>query len=155
MMRTTNVLALLLAVIPLALHAEELRRSTPSGGSALLKSTETVSSAISTPAPLATPKVWKYSVVALVGATSFDAASSWGKHELNPVLQSRGATFGAQGTLIKAGIAGVTVGLQIALRHHPAMLKAASVLNFVQAGVYTGVGVHNLGFPRAPGVTNP
>jgi hypothetical protein len=33
------------------------------------------------------------------------------------------------------------------------MLKAVTVLNFVQAGVYTGVCAHNMGIPRLPGVS--
>jgi hypothetical protein len=124
------VLGVFLAVSPLALQAQE-------------------------PASTPTPKLWKFSVAALAGATSFDAASSWGKYELNPVLQSPQSTFGARGTLIKVGLAGASIGLQYAFRHHPGVLKAGSILNFIQAGVYTGVAAHNLGVPRLGGLTTP
>jgi hypothetical protein len=127
-MTRTLVLAVFLAVSPLAVRAEE---------------------------PLTTSKLWKFSAVALVGATSFDAASSWGKYERNPLLQSPAGTFGARGALIKAGLAGLSVGLQYAFRRHPSVLKSATVLNLVQAGVYTGVAVHNLGIPRPAGLTTP
>ncbi len=120
-MRPVVTLLVLLAVLPLMAHAAD---------------TEKI------------PRVWKYSAVAMVAATSLDAASSYGLYERNPVLRSPGATFGARGSLIKLGIAGASLGLQYAFRHHPGALKRAAVLNFIQAGVYAGAGAYNLGVTR-------
>src|SRR5450432_3858839 len=61
---------------------------------------------------------------ALVVAHSLDIGSSWGKPELNPLLQGPNRTFGGQGAAIKIGIVGLGLAAgELIVRRHP-QLKA-------------------------------
>jgi hypothetical protein len=95
-----------------------------------------------------TSKLWVISCVALIAATSFDAASSWGKYEGNPLLRSSDGRFGAKGLMIKSAVAGGSLAPQILLRKRRKMERVLTIANFVQAGWYMGVGIHNIGVPQ-------
>ncbi len=91
-------------------------------------------------------KLWWVSVAALAGASVLDARSSWGRHELNPLLQGPNGRFGARSVEIKSAIVGVGLAFQwIALRHHSQKIeKPLSIANLAAAGLTTGAAVHNL-----------
>lgn len=93
-------------------------------------------------------KVWIASTVALLAATSLDAASSWGKYEGNPLLRSSNGTFGAQGVSLKFAIAGAMLAPQLLFRKNHRATKFFTIANFAQAGMFTGVAIHNFGIPR-------
>lgn len=88
--------------------------------------------------------LWRWSAVALVASSGFDAASSYGKWEANTLLQSPDGTFGARGVMFKTGIAAVTLGTEYLLRRKYGHSKIFAVVNFMQAGVTTGVAARNL-----------
>jgi hypothetical protein len=91
-------------------------------------------------------KLWWASVAALAAATVLDARSSWGRQELNPLLQGSSGRFNASSVEIKSSIVGVTVAFQwIALRHHSKKLEEPlGFANLAAAGLTTGAAVHNL-----------
>ncbi len=93
--------------------------------------------------------VWEVSMAAMVGASAFDAFSSMGKSESNPLLRSSDGNFGAKGIAIKAGLAGASLFPQYLLRNRKDLRKVFTVVNFIDAGIFTGVGVHNLGIKSA------
>jgi hypothetical protein len=101
----------------------------------------------STPANKPSSKrLWWVSVAALAGASVLDARSSWGRHELNPLLQSPNGRFSARSVEIKSAIVGVGLAFQwVALRHQSQKLeKPLSFVNLAAAGLTTGAAVHNL-----------
>lgn len=81
---------------------------------------------------------WKVSLVTLDGASAADAASSWGRAEMNPVL---GPRFGPRGAAIKAGI---FAGTAIAQVRTPRHRKAWTVVNFIAAGAIGAVTIRNV-----------
>lgn len=93
-------------------------------------------------------RVWIASTVALLAATSLDAASSWGKYEGNPLLRSGNGTFGAQGVSLKFAIAGAMLAPQLLFRKNRRATKFFTIANFAQAGMFTGIAVRNFGIPR-------
>ena len=93
-------------------------------------------------------KIYHASLAAVVAGSACDAASSWGKGELNPVLAANG-TFGARSLALKAGISGAVLIPQALVRRHAAgAAKPLAVLNFAAAGVFGTVAAHNLGIAR-------
>jgi hypothetical protein len=87
---------------------------------------------------------WKLSLLALTAAHTADTATSWNKHELNPVLSAPGASFGWQSLAIKAAFAGASISIQAVLLHrHPEFARKFAAMNYVQAGVIGGVAIHN------------
>jgi hypothetical protein len=88
--------------------------------------------------------VWFTSVGALVAATGFDAATSWGHREANGLLASGSGNFGAKGISLKLVGLGAVLVPQVMLRHHSTWLKIFSASNAAEAGVYTGAAVHNI-----------
>lgn len=83
--------------------------------------------------------LWHVSVAAYSGAQAFDAASSLGRIEANPLMRSADGRFGTRGIAIKAGITGaVVLGQYLILRRRPQARRALAVVNF---GVAAGVGV--------------
>ena len=93
-------------------------------------------------------KMWIASSLILLAATSLDASSSWGKYEANPFLRSNDGRFGAKGFSIKFGIAGAMLAPQLLLRKNRTAVKIFTVTNFAQAGMYTGIAIHNFGIPQ-------
>lgn len=94
----------------------------------------------------ATPKLteWKISLMALSAAHTADAATSWNKRELNPLLSSAGGSFGIQTLAIKCAITLGSIGLQsVLLRRHPEMAKMFARLNFIESGMIGATAIHN------------
>lgn len=92
-------------------------------------------------------RLWIASICAVLAASAFDAATSWGKQESNPLLTSRDGSFGARGLAIKVGIAGAVIVPQWLLRNHKQLRKGFILENFADTAVFTAAGVHNLGVP--------
>lgn len=90
-------------------------------------------------------RIWIESICAVLAASAFDAATSWGKQESNPLLSSPDGTFGARGLAIKASIAGAVLIPQLLLRRHKEFRKSFIVANFADAAVFMGASIHNLG----------
>lgn len=93
-------------------------------------------------------RIWIGSICAVLAASAFDAASSWGKQEANPLLASPNGTFGGRGLAIKAAIAGAVLLPQILLHKHKRFRKTFIFANFADAVAFTAVSVHNMGIPR-------
>jgi hypothetical protein len=90
-------------------------------------------------------KLWWASVAAVAAASVFDAGSSWGKREMNPLLQSPNGRFGARSIEIKSALVGAGLAFQwLAFRRHPHLAKPLGVLNLSVAGMTAGAAVHNL-----------
>ena len=96
--------------------------------------------------------LWIASIFAMAAGTGADAATSWHKKESNGFLASSDGNFGAKGLGIKAGLAGGLLLPQILFRKHTDLRTAFTVGNFAQAGIFTGIAIHNLGIaaPKAP-----
>ena len=92
--------------------------------------------------------LWIASIFAMAAGTGADAATSWHKRESNGLLASSDGTFGAKGLAIKAGLAGGLLVPQILFRKHTDLRTAFTVGNFAQAGIFTGVAIHNAGIAR-------
>ena len=94
-------------------------------------------------------RLWVTSMAAAVAGTSFDAATSWGKTETNPLLKSSSGTFGAKGVGVKAALTGAMIVPQLCLRKHKDLREAFTIGNFADAGVFSGIAVHNLAIRQA------
>jgi len=93
-------------------------------------------------------KIWVASVAAVLGGTTMDAASSWGKAETNPILRSANGTFGMRGLMIKGGMAGAMLAPEILMRDNEEAKKKFAIVNFIAAGVFSAVVFHNLTIPK-------
>jgi hypothetical protein len=89
--------------------------------------------------------IWIASIFAMAAGTGADAATSWHKRESNSLLASSDGTFGAKGLGIKAGLAGGLLLPQLLFRRHKDLRTAFTVGNFAQAGIFTGIAIHNAG----------
>ena len=89
-------------------------------------------------------RLWIASLVSAAAGTSLDAATSWRQWEGNGLLASSDGRFGAKGLALKAGLAGALIVPQICLRHHKNLRASFTAANFAEAGVFTGVSIHNL-----------
>ncbi len=93
-------------------------------------------------------RFWRFSVAVLGAATVADVHSSWGKHELNPLLRNGRNRFGAQGLAVKAGVTGGAVLAQALLfRRKPASLRGAAIGNTIVAGALTAIAIRNHHLP--------
>lgn len=97
-------------------------------------------------------RLWIGSMVAVFAASGFDAGTSWGKFESNPLLASPNGRFGAKGLSIKLGIGAALVAPQLLFHKHKQVRTEFTITNLATAGVFTGVAVHNLGIapPKNP-----
>ena len=89
--------------------------------------------------------IWKISIASMLAASAWDAASSMGKVERNPLLAGSDGTFGAKGIGIKFGLAGASLVPQLLLHNHKKLRKVFAIANFVDAGIFAGVAAHNMG----------
>jgi hypothetical protein len=92
--------------------------------------------------------LWKASAATLLAGNAMDAASSWGKGEMNPVLSGGQGTFGKGGVLLKLGVAGGVVVVEyLVLRHRPSRSLAGALawINFGDAAVTGAVAGRNFG----------
>ncbi len=94
-------------------------------------------------------RLWIGSMAAMLGATSMDAATSWGKREGNGLLASSDGNFGMRGASIKFGMAAAVIIPQVLLRKHVSLRSKFMLGNFIEAGIFTGVSIHNLGVPAS------
>jgi hypothetical protein len=98
-------------------------------------------------------KIWAASAAALVAGTAFDASSSAGRFETNPLLRNSQGRFSAgKGIAIKALVTGGILGVQaLVMRKRPdaRVEKPAALVNFAAAAAFTGIAVRNRGIPRA------
>lgn len=95
--------------------------------------------------------LWKVSLFSLAATNALDVHSSWGKHELNPVLAGSNGTFGAHSALIKLGIQGGLMGMEYLLtRGHPTgkLYRALAIVNFGASAGFGAIAVHNYGIRR-------
>lgn len=84
-----------------------------------------------------------WSTVAVIGASVFDAQTSVGRVELNPILADRGR-FTSRSYGIKLGLTGGwIIGQELYRVRHPESRKSFTVTNFILAGTWTSVGVRN------------
>jgi hypothetical protein len=95
-------------------------------------------------------RVWLASAFALGAASGFDAATSWGKREGNPLLASSNGDFGAKGLAIKSGITAALIIPQIWLHKHREYRTTLTVVNFANAALFSGVAIHNMGIAPPP-----
>jgi hypothetical protein len=92
---------------------------------------------------------WKLSLLALAAAHSADAATSWNKKELNPMLSPNSAAFGVQALALKCAITVVSIGVQaLLLRRRPELAKAFGRINFMESGIIGATALHNSFVPR-------
>lgn len=97
-------------------------------------------------------KAWIASALALAAATAFDARSSTGRFETNPLLRRPDGTFSPRRALV---IKGTTAGVMLFMqslhgRKHPEIYKAATIVNAATAGIFTATAARNLSVPKAP-----
>ena len=92
----------------------------------------------------ASNKMWKISLMSLIGANAADAASSWGKHESNPLLRSSNGTFGVQGLAVKGAMVGASLIPQYMCRNNPKLKKAFTIANFAETGFFSAIALHNM-----------
>lgn len=90
-------------------------------------------------------RIWISSLCSVAASTSMDAATSWGKREGNSFLASSNGDFGVRGVSIKAGMLAAVVIPQVLFRHHQELKSKFAIGNFIEAGIFTGVSIHNLG----------
>jgi hypothetical protein len=92
--------------------------------------------------PVATS--WKLSLAPLLASQALDVTSSYGKHELNPVLAGPRGQFGISSVSVKIGVTAGVIGMEyLIVRVHPASARIFTKANWAAAAVTTGVAVHN------------
>lgn len=89
--------------------------------------------------------IWKISIATMLAASAFDAASSMGKNEQNPLLRSSDGTFGSKGIAVKFSLMGAAVVPQIIFRNRKDLRKIFTIINVGDTALFTTIGVHNLG----------
>jgi len=89
--------------------------------------------------------LWKVSIATMLAASAFDAASSMGKREQNPLLRSSDGTFGTKGVALKFGLVGASLAPQIIFRNRKDLRRLFTIINFGDTAMFTAIGVHNLG----------
>lgn len=87
-------------------------------------------------------KGWELSVGFVVGGSSLDSASSWGRQELNPIL-GRGR-FGGSHLGRKCAITGLSLGAQgLLIKKYPQIKGPLTKMNVVWGSILTGVAIRN------------
>ncbi|HUO29886.1 MAG TPA: hypothetical protein VMU80_11760 [Bryobacteraceae bacterium] len=91
--------------------------------------------------------VWHASQALLAGSQVADAASSWGKLEANPLLQTN-PRFGYGALAVKFGALAVSLTAQhYMVRRNPARMRFFTGTNLAVTGMLTAVAVHNTRVP--------
>ena len=86
---------------------------------------------------------YRWSVAALISANAADAASSWKRQEVNPLLGGN-STFGPRALAYKAGFTGASLLIEhLALKHRPEMRRKFAWLNLGVAVALTFVSIQN------------
>jgi hypothetical protein len=90
------------------------------------------------------PASWKWSLAPLVASQGLDIASSYGMHELNPLLAGPQDQFGVKATLLKVGITGALIGVEyLIVKAHPEAARIFTRINWSGAALTTGFAAHN------------
>ena len=97
-------------------------------------------------------KRWILTVVALTATNVFDACSSRGRYETNPLLRGAQGQFSARrGVVIKSAASGGALAMQaILIKKTPKghLYKPFAIANAAAAGVTVGTALHNYGLDR-------
>jgi hypothetical protein len=84
------------------------------------------------------------SVAVLAAASVADAASSWGRPELNPALRGTNGRFGTRAIAIKSGLVGATLAAEWLLgRNRPQSDRPFAMMNFAAGGGTAAVALRN------------
>lgn len=98
-------------------------------------------------------KLWVASIAALVAANAFDAYSSRGRYEANPLLRGPQGHFSTgRGLLLKSGTAAGTILTQALLAKAAPernLYTASAAINLVSAGALAGIAARNLRVGKA------
>ncbi|HEY1759009.1 MAG TPA: hypothetical protein VGG72_26790 [Bryobacteraceae bacterium] len=87
---------------------------------------------------------WKLSLAPLLASQGLDAASSYGKRELNPLLAGPQGQFGVSSVVIKVGVTSGLIGVEyLIVKAHPAAARFFTKINWAAAGVTAGIAAHN------------
>ena len=92
--------------------------------------------------PLA--RYWKLSVATLGAAQTADAATSWQRWELNPILADSHQCFGLRSSVIKSSLFASAVFTQHSLPRHR---KVATIMNFAASAAYGYISWRNSHVP--------
>ena len=93
-------------------------------------------------------KRWAVSLAPLAVSQSLDAASSYGRRELNPLLASSNGGFGMRAAGIKFGVTSALAGVEYFLvRKYPRSAKFFTIVNWTAAGATSALAVHNFRLP--------
>jgi len=104
-------------------------------------------SALAADRPARWRTVWRVSQALLAGADAADAASSWGKHETNPLVRT-GQSFGYGSLAIKLGaLTGGVVAQHFILRKAPYQTPLFASANLAAAALLGVAAVHNMRVP--------
>lgn len=88
--------------------------------------------------------VWRVSQAMLAGGDAADAASSWGKHETNPLVRT-GQSFGYGSLAIKLGaLTGGVVAQHYILRKAPYQTPLFASANLAAAALLGAAAAHNM-----------
>ena len=87
-------------------------------------------------------RLWQVSSGVLIGATTLDGQSSWGKQELNPILGQ--GTFGMRQAFTLEVLPILVISSEWMLtRKYPSLEKPFAIANFIGGGIHVGCAVHN------------
>jgi hypothetical protein len=112
------------------------------GFSPLVRAGEVTSDSPPRNAPVATS--WKLSLAPLLASQGLDAASSYGKRELNPLLAGPQGQFGVSSVMVKVGVTSGLIGVEyLIVKAHPASARFFTKVNWAAAGITTGIAAHN------------
>ena len=93
-------------------------------------------------------RAWLASLLAVAGSNGLDIASSYGKRELNPLLQGGNGSFDMSSVGRKAAIVSVMELPQLFLvRRSPRRMRMFTIVNFALSAALVGVSAHNFGVP--------
>ena len=96
-------------------------------------------------------RLWRFSLAGLAAANAMDIGSSWGKRELNGMLQSPNGTFGSRGAALKLSFQGALVGSELLMLRHDrggSRRRLAAWINLAATAAIVGVAAHNSRIPR-------
>jgi len=87
---------------------------------------------------------WKLSLAPVFASQAFDAASSYGMREMNPMLAGSDGRFGAKGARIKLGATAGLLGVEyLMVRKYPRAARVFTNINWSLSIVTTGFAAHN------------
>lgn len=140
----------------LILPAGILLGQTPSAPQFAAVDTADAHRAVTDAPSAASRRLYIGSVLFAVGANALDIYSSYGKRELNPMLQGSNGTFSARSVLTKAGmVSGLEVPQILLVRHSARRMRLFAVANFAMSAALAGMSAHNFGVADPAHVSTP